>query len=474
MSSATSIRCKMKLLEFEEDVFEETVDFAEDSLLSEDEKMRETVFHLYDVSTRQECLFRSSNSDTSDENSNQGPLQIKGNHEESSPLHEDENMEEAMSYPSEEYLLYGSNSFTTDEYSNNELLPVCTSNSQDRDPYMDEYSPSNFQLVETEVTAGEDKEESDGFYKMYSERMRWFDLLNYERTCGISAIQNKQSVASSPFKSIELLDSGVVHTSWSKMTQRRLLRSLESDFEKVYVAQSCLSWEALHHQYRKVKELEFYVSKNNLYCSNVAGEFQKFQILLERFMEDEQSEGKRVWNYVQGRFSLRSLLQVPAVSVKGFMENDKEDMKGEGTNLNQVLKAIEECIQAFSVFVKTDNIKNTWWKIRNSSWTYPPVEDPRDLELLAELTKRLQKNKLWLKDLQGKKRCLLKRIVNPLEESQRKEMLFTMTDMNLVSRVLQMSMVSSSQLKWCQEKLDNVEFKDGKVVRACTDSLFPP
>ena len=63
----------------------------------------------------------------------------------------------------------------------------------------------------------------------------------------------------------------------------------------------------------------------------------------------------------------------------------------EGTNLNQVLMAIEECIQAFSMFVKTDNSKKSWWKIRNSSWSCPPVEDPRDLELLAELTKRLQK-----------------------------------------------------------------------------------
>lgn len=68
-------------------------------------------------------------------------------------------------------------------------------------------------------------------------------------------------------------------------------------------------------------------------------------------------------------------------------------MKGEVTNLNLVLKAIEECIQAFSVFVETDNSKKSWWKIRISSWTYPPVEDPRDLELLAELTRRLKKVK---------------------------------------------------------------------------------
>lgn len=80
-----------------------------------------------------------------------------------------------------------------------------------------------------------------------------------------------------------------------------------------------------------------------------------------------------------------------------------------------------------------------------------------------------------MKDLQGKQRCWLKKVLNPVEESQRKEILFTMIDMKLVSRVLQMYTISSSQLKWCQEKLDNIEFKEGKVFRVCssTGPLFP-
>ncbi|MFS8031923.1 hypothetical protein Hanom_Chr17g01551581 [Helianthus anomalus] len=31
-----------------------------------------------------------------------------------------------------------------------------------------------------------DEEEKDSFYTLYTERMRWFDLLNQERTCGLS------------------------------------------------------------------------------------------------------------------------------------------------------------------------------------------------------------------------------------------------------------------------------------------------
>lgn len=104
------------------------------------------------------------------------------------------------------------------------------------------------------------------------------------------------------------------HLSLSKQTKKRLLRSLESDFEIVYVAQSCLSWEALQYQYTKVKALAESSSQNGVFYGNVVGEFQKFQVLIERFLEDEMCEGKRIWNYVRGRFALKSLLQVPQIS----------------------------------------------------------------------------------------------------------------------------------------------------------------
>ena len=134
----------------------------------------------------------------------------------------------------------------------------------------------------------------------------------------IGAIENKQIGTPSPFKSIEYpdSDSGVSRISWSKMATRKLLRSFENEFEMVYVAQSCLTWKALYHQYTKVKALGISSSVNSVFCSYVAGEFQKFHVLLFRYMENEQSEGTRVWNYVRERFSLKGLLQVPEVSGK--------------------------------------------------------------------------------------------------------------------------------------------------------------
>ncbi|XP_038698989.1 uncharacterized protein LOC119996430 isoform X2 [Tripterygium wilfordii] len=241
---------------------------------------------------------------------------------------------------------------------------------------------TNLSCLDGVVTDGQ---YADKFYEKYTERMRWFDVLNHERTCGISAIFHKQWSSPSSVESTGIVDFSPPNSSWSKMTGKRLLKSLESDFELVYVAQSCLSWEALHHQYRKVEAL---AGQNGVFYSNVAGEFQKFQVLLERFMEDQRSDGKRVWSYVRGRFSFKSLLQVP--ELPGFVEEEKEDEKRGACRVKDVLNAIEKCIQAFWVFVKTDN-KKSWWKLRTSLWTCPIVEDPRDLALLAEITRILQK-----------------------------------------------------------------------------------
>lgn len=76
----------------------------------------------------------------------------------------------------------------------------------------------------------------------------------------------------------------------------------------------------------------------------------------------------------------------------GFSGEEKERVKGEAsTSVKEVSKAIEKCIDAFGIFVTTDNKKPVWWKLKNSLWTCPPVEDPRDLELLHFLTRQLHK-----------------------------------------------------------------------------------
>ncbi|KAI3417165.1 uncharacterized protein J3R85_014639 [Psidium guajava] len=319
--------------------------------------------------------------------------------------------------------------------------------------------------------------EADTFYGTYVERMGWFDILNYERTCGIGAMLQKETgTAGSLLQSIESETFTIPQLSLTKLLKQRLLRSLQGDFELVYVAQACLSWEALNYHHQKVQDLTLSPTSSLQSASvlhhNLVGEFQKFQVLLERFLEDERCEGKRYWKYVQARFSLKSLLQVPELT--GGRRVGTEEAAA--IDLKEVSKAIEKCIRAFYIFIKTDRDNDeTWWKLKSSLWSYSPVEDPRDLQLLADINQTHRKKTLGLKDLQGKKKCWLKKRtkIGPLEVPQRKEILQTLVDLSLVSRVLHMSTISSSQLKWCQTKLDSISFRDGRLVRSPAFQLFP-
>lgn len=56
------------------------------------------------------------------------------------------------------------------------------------------------------------------------------------------------------------------------------------------------------------------------------------------------------------------------------------------------------------------------------------------------------------------------------EDDKRNDLAVAMVEMRLVQRVLKMSLISRSQLKWCQQKLDNLEFRHGEAL---TSHLFP-
>ncbi|CAN4082599.1 unnamed protein product [Withania somnifera] len=320
------------------------------------------------------------------------------------------------------------------------------------------------QLVHEHTSCAE--EEVDLIYKKYSERMSWFDVLNHEKLRALSALRKHLSSPNSFEYEMEPTGMPVQYISLSRVARKRLVRSLENDLELVYVAQSCLSWEALHYQYKKVEALCCSTSKNGVFYGNVAARFQKFQILLERFVEDDSCGGKRHLNYVHTRFSQKNLLQVPEVT--GYVESN-EGLNGEMSKPMEVLKAIEQCIHAFWFYITRDCKKRKkFW------WSQSCVEDPRDILRLHDLTKKLQMKGLWLKDIKGKRKCWLRRAIKPQqEEFMKMDFLFTLIDIELVSRILHMSIISTSHFKWCQQKLKNIEFKDGKILRTPTTPLFP-
>lgn len=93
----------------------------------------------------------------------------------------------------------------------------------------------------------------------------------------------------------------------------KFIKELQSDLEVIYVGQMCLSWEFLHWQYGKALDIWESDLHGVRRFNEVAGEFQQFQVLMQRFIEDEPFQGPRVQNYVKNRCLLRNLLQVPVI-----------------------------------------------------------------------------------------------------------------------------------------------------------------
>lgn len=99
----------------------------------------------------------------------------------------------------------------------------------------------------------------------------------------------------------------------------KFMKELQVDLETVYVGQTCLSWEFLRWQYEKARELPDSDPYRSHQYNQVAGEFQQFQVIVQRFIENESFQGPRLPNYVKNRCVLRNLLQVPVIKGKAML-----------------------------------------------------------------------------------------------------------------------------------------------------------
>jgi hypothetical protein len=101
----------------------------------------------------------------------------------------------------------------------------------------------------------------------------------------------------------------------------KFIRELYSDLEMVYVGHLCLSWEFLRWEYEKALKIWESDQYGFRRFNEVAGEFQQFQVLLQRFIENEPFQGPRVENYARNRCAMRNLLQVPVIKGENFKSN---------------------------------------------------------------------------------------------------------------------------------------------------------
>ncbi|KAE8669606.1 MYB306-like protein [Hibiscus syriacus] len=256
------------------------------------------------------------------------------------------------------------------------------------------------------------------FYQSYRERMRKLDILNYQKMYAIGFLHSKdpfQSISSHKSSSAPAISSLLPQNlrlgrrkSLDSDPMSKFINELHGDLEMVYVGQMCLSWEILHWQYEKAIE----IWESDPYClgrykyNEVASEFQQFQVLIQRFIENEPFEGPRVQNYIKNRCVQRNLLQVPVIREDSLKDTRKGRRKGRDDDdddgvitADMLLEMMEESIRIFWQFIRADKDANhAICKIRNGAQVEPL--EPDEVQHLATLQTSLQKVSLpipWFK-----------------------------------------------------------------------------
>ncbi|GFY88448.1 hypothetical protein Acr_06g0003880 [Actinidia rufa] len=293
-------------------------------------------------------------------------------------------------------------------------------------------------------------EEIQKVYKGYAEKMRKLDVLNYQTIHAIGFLHLRDPIqqVSAQKTSISAIKPFLLPNFWPCKLRRfytdptlKSINELHKDLEMVYVGQLCLSWEILHWQYEKTRELLEYDCEHHHTYNQVAGEFQHLQVLVQRFVENEPFQGPRVQNYTKTRFELCTLLQVPVI--KDDCSKDKKE------------SVVEE------------------EKHNEASSTHVHLQDPLDSELLIDIKTSLQKKERRLKDIVRSGNCIVKKFQKHQEGRMDRALLFAQVELKLVARVLNTSRLTTDQLVWCQKKLNKISFFNRKIHVEPSFLLFP-
>ncbi|KAJ4909651.1 hypothetical protein Rs2_04272 [Raphanus sativus] len=258
-----------------------------------------------------------------------------------------------------------------------------------------------------------------------------------------------------------------------KLERDPVERQASRDFETVYVSQLCLSWEMLRWQYTKLLEFDSHVAATTTtYQYNlVAGEFQLFQVLLQRFVENEPFQNSsRVETYLKNRRHFHNFLQIP-------LSNKKCRNEGEfAVKIETLREIILESMRVFWEFLCADKDELSS-VIKVSHQTQVSPQDPLDLELLTDMRTHLQKKEKKLKEILRSQCCIVKKLKKNESKSSsvrvKDELLIAQIELRVISRVMTMSKLTTEKLVWCQEKLNRMSFNVRKIHMEPSFSLLP-
>ncbi|KAM0858190.1 hypothetical protein ACQ4PT_047991 [Festuca glaucescens] len=307
----------------------------------------------------------------------------------------------------------------------------------------------------------------DSLYDKYCQRMVAFDktitqtlkdsgLFNISKKSPRSASKLASTLRSLSFKKRDELQEDCEHLQ-QQQTEDDPYQTLET----AYVAHVSLSWEAIHCTYMHLSLILAAQPENPTTYSCAAQAFQQFQVLLQRFVENEPFEqGSRVEIYARSRSSLSKLLQVPTFQVAERKDNDEDQMEA-SIFASDLIKLLEESILTFRLFLKKDKKKSSALMSVNGH-TGSSIQ-----QVQSSLDKKEMKVKELFKKKKGSKS---KTWPGTMEEVQ---LLFALTDIKVVSRVLRMAKLSKEQLLWCEEKMSKLDLSDNKLRRDGSPILFP-
>ncbi|KAI3817390.1 hypothetical protein L1987_11180 [Smallanthus sonchifolius] len=257
------------------------------------------------------------------------------------------------------------------------------------------------------------------FYKSYTEKMRKLDVLNYQTLQAINFLRMKHPDQTNTEEntSLSVIKSVLLPSLWPCKLRRiyadptlKSITELHKDLEIVYVGHACLSWEVLHWQYKKAKELQLYDPQGYRSYNQTAIEFQQFHVLLRRFTEDELFQGPRVQNYTKQRCTLRGLLQVPAIrddNLKEKKARKKED--GDAVSISRMTKMIKESMMVFWEFLHTDKDTTNLFLTIILQGSKAHLQDLADSDLFMEIKTIHQKKERRLKDMLRTGNCIVRK-----------------------------------------------------------------
>ncbi|KEH27032.1 DUF1666 family protein [Medicago truncatula] len=302
------------------------------------------------------------------------------------------------------------------------------------------------------------KWESYAVFQKYDEEMSFLERISAQK---LHETESLRSIKVAP-RSI----SGRIVYKLSSMNKKPedISHNPYCELEGAYVAQICLTWEALNWNYKNFQTKR--ASNVDVGCpATIAQQFQQFQVLLQRYVENEPYEfGRRPEIYARMRHMAPKLLLVPE-----YRDDDQKENIGFNTKISSAsfLVIMEDGIRTFMNFLKADKEKPCQILASYFRRNQRGLVDPTLIRLLKKVN---QKKKIKIKDLRRSHKCLRKR---NLKEEEEMEILMALIDLKLVSRVLRMSDMNENQLHWCEEKNSKVRVIDGKLQRDSTPLFFP-